>query len=57
MGALGSKGTYSWGGAAGTAFWIDPKEKLVGVLMLNILPPNFAYGNLFRVLTYQSIAD
>ena len=28
----GSKGDYSWNGATGTAFWVDPKERLVAVL-------------------------
>src|SRR5262249_41735248 len=25
---VGSAGEYRWGGAAGTSFWIDPKEKM-----------------------------
>jgi CubicO group peptidase (beta-lactamase class C family) len=29
----GSKGDAMWAGAWGTSFWIDPKEKLVGILM------------------------
>jgi CubicO group peptidase (beta-lactamase class C family) len=29
----GSKGDAMWAGAWGTSFWIDPKEKLVGVIM------------------------
>jgi len=28
-----SQGTYGWSGAYGTHFWIDPKEKVIGVLM------------------------
>jgi CubicO group peptidase (beta-lactamase class C family) len=28
----GSKGDYSWNGATGTAFWVDPRERLVAVL-------------------------
>jgi CubicO group peptidase (beta-lactamase class C family) len=28
----GTKGDYTWNGAYGTAFWADPKEKLVVVL-------------------------
>jgi CubicO group peptidase (beta-lactamase class C family) len=28
-----SEGTFGWSGAFGTHFWIDPKEKIVGVLM------------------------
>jgi CubicO group peptidase (beta-lactamase class C family) len=29
----GSAGEYRWGGAAGTAFWVDPKEQMVVVWM------------------------
>ena len=29
----GSSGDYAWGGACGTSFWIDPKEKLAVVFM------------------------
>jgi CubicO group peptidase (beta-lactamase class C family) len=28
-----SEGSYGWSGAYGTHFWIDPKEKIVGILM------------------------
>jgi CubicO group peptidase (beta-lactamase class C family) len=31
--APGSKGDAMWAGAWGTSFWIDPKEKLVGIFM------------------------
>ena len=30
----GSVGTYYWGGAAGTTFWVDPAERLTAVLMI-----------------------
>jgi CubicO group peptidase (beta-lactamase class C family) len=29
-----STGSFGWGGAFGTNFWVDPKEQLVGVLMV-----------------------
>jgi CubicO group peptidase (beta-lactamase class C family) len=29
----GSAGEYRWGGAAGTAFWVDPKEQMIVVWM------------------------
>ena len=29
----GSVGEYLWGGAGGTWFWIDPKEKLIAIFM------------------------
>jgi CubicO group peptidase (beta-lactamase class C family) len=31
---LGSLGSYGWGGAYGTYFFIDPKEEMFGVLMI-----------------------
>ena len=33
-GIMLSDGTYGWSGAQGTHFFVDPKEKLVGVLMV-----------------------
>ncbi len=30
---LGTPGEYAWGGAASTAFWIDPAEELIAILM------------------------
>jgi CubicO group peptidase (beta-lactamase class C family) len=33
----GSLGEYFWGGAAATAFWIDPKEELTVVLMTQVI--------------------
>ena len=30
----GSVGEYNWGGAAGTAFWVDPKEQLVPIMLI-----------------------
>lgn len=33
-GAVASEGEYWWGGAAGTAFWIDPEQELIAILMI-----------------------
>ncbi|MBI4909105.1 MAG: beta-lactamase family protein [Acidobacteria bacterium] len=33
-GHLDSIGSYGWGGAHGTYFWIDPKEDMLGILMI-----------------------
>ena len=33
----GTVGEYFWGGAASTAFWIDPKEDLAVVFMTQVL--------------------
>jgi len=57
-GMMGSPGEYNWGGAAGTRFWIDPKEELIGIFMIQILPhTGLEYGSQFRVMTYQAIVD
>ena len=34
----GSPGQFAWGGAASTAFWIDPKEELIVIFMTQLLP-------------------
>ncbi|MBF16471.1 MAG: serine hydrolase [Chloroflexi bacterium] len=34
----GSNGTYAWGGALNTAFWVDPIEKIVVVFMTQLYP-------------------
>ncbi len=34
-----SDGSYGWDGAFGTHFWVDPKEKIVGVLMIQTSNP------------------
>ena len=54
---LGSVGEYNWGGAAGTKFWIDPQEQLVGIFMVQSIPHRTRLGNEYKLLTYQSIAD
>jgi CubicO group peptidase (beta-lactamase class C family) len=57
-GAIGSQGEYNWGGAAGTRFWIDPKEEMIGIFMIQILPhTDLTYGSEFKQLAYQSIND
>jgi CubicO group peptidase (beta-lactamase class C family) len=35
---LSSEGEYNWGGAASTAFWVDPAEELTAILMAQLLP-------------------
>lgn len=54
--ALGSLGTYSWGGLASTTFWIDPVEELIGILMTQLIG-DAPFHPQFRVLTYQAIID
>ncbi|HEY6331884.1 MAG TPA: serine hydrolase domain-containing protein [Blastocatellia bacterium] len=51
-----SKGEYNWGGAAGTVFWIDPVERMVGVFMMQTLL-DLGKGREFERLAYQAIVD
>jgi CubicO group peptidase (beta-lactamase class C family) len=51
----GSVGSYYWGGAAGTAFWVDPAERLTAVLMLQAPGQREHYRVLFRDLVYAAI--
>jgi CubicO group peptidase (beta-lactamase class C family) len=55
---VGSEGAYSWGGAAATSFWVDPKEELIGILMAQFQPSGFhLIADDFKVAAYQSIVD
>ena len=51
----GSVGEYGWAGAQSTYFWIDPREQLFGVLMIQLEPFNLRYGWLFQSLAYQAL--
>ncbi len=57
-GEPGTVGTFGWGGAYHTVYWVDPAEKLVAVLMTQLLPAGTSdlHGK-FRSLVYQSIVE
>jgi CubicO group peptidase (beta-lactamase class C family) len=55
---IGSPGEYAWGGAASTAFWIDPKEDMAVVMLTQLMPSStWPIRKELRVLTYQAIID
>ena len=58
-GVSGPVGEYRWGGAGGTAFWIDPKDEMISVLMTQGAPgPARGYTNtLFRQMVRQAIVE
>lgn len=58
-GSLVGKGTLSWGGAAGTWFWIDPTNDLYFVGMIQRMGGTGGddLGTLARTLTYQALTD
>ena len=55
----GSAGEYRWGGAAGTAFWVDPKEQMAVVWMTQAQPgPRRGEDrDLFRQLVQAALVD
>ena len=55
-GRYGTRGSFGWGGAYHTSYWVDPEEKLVALLMVQLLPAgNSDLQRKFRTLVYQSI--
>jgi CubicO group peptidase (beta-lactamase class C family) len=53
---LSSVGSYSWGGAFYTTYWIDPQNKLIGIFMSQVRPYNhLSVATEFKNLVYQSI--
>ncbi len=53
----GSPGDYYWGGLAGTYFWIDPKEKLIAIFMIQAPSQQPYYPAVIRMLVEQAIVD
>ena len=53
----GSLGEYFWGGAAATAFWIDPKEELTVVFMTQVIgsPTRLTLRRDLRTLVYSAM--
>jgi CubicO group peptidase (beta-lactamase class C family) len=57
-GVAGSAGEFMWAGYAGTFFWVDPQEEIVGVYMTQA--PSLIrayYRKMFKALAYQALAD
>ena len=55
---VGSVGEYTWGGAASTLFWVDPREELVGIVLTQLLPSSsYPIRREMKALTYQALID
>jgi CubicO group peptidase (beta-lactamase class C family) len=54
-GWMGSVGDYGWAGARGTYFWIDPKEELIGIVMIQTR--NYRLRMEYPNLVYQALVD
>ena len=51
-------GTYSWGGAFKTSYWVDPKEKMIVIFYRQLTNTTHnELGDKFRVLAYQALND
>ena len=51
-----SAGSFSWGGMFSSNYWMDPKEKIVAQIFLNIFPnPHGDLHDKIKALVYQAI--
>jgi len=53
----GTPGDYYWGGAYGTYFWHDPRERLFVVYMMQSPVARLRYRYLMRDLVYQAMVN
>jgi CubicO group peptidase (beta-lactamase class C family) len=51
----GSVGDYAWGGAGGTYFWIDPKERMLVVFMMQSPRQRVHYRAVLKNMIYAAI--
>jgi CubicO group peptidase (beta-lactamase class C family) len=55
---LASAGEFAWGGAASTAFWIDPDEDVTVMFFTQLLPSStHPIRQQLRQLVYQALID
>jgi CubicO group peptidase (beta-lactamase class C family) len=51
----GSTGSFFWGGAAGTQFWVDPQEDLWALIMIQAPGQRDYIRGLYRGLVYAAV--
>jgi CubicO group peptidase (beta-lactamase class C family) len=51
----GSPGDYNWGGAAGTYFWVDPKENMFVIYAMQSPKERVHYRQVLRDMVYSAI--
>lgn len=54
---IGSSGSFMWGGAAGTIFWVDPVEDLVVICMIQLMGSPWPLREELRIFTYQALTE
>jgi CubicO group peptidase (beta-lactamase class C family) len=53
-----SPGELAWGGAASTAFWVDPVERITALFFTQLLPSStHPIRSQLRQLVYQALVD
>jgi CubicO group peptidase (beta-lactamase class C family) len=52
-----SAGSYGWDGAFGTHFWVDPKEKIVGIMMIQTDNPDRQLDRDFENAVMQAVVE
>lgn len=54
---MASAGSFGWGGAYGSSYWVDPKEGLVAVFMIQQLPNRSDVAGRFATLVYAALVE
>jgi CubicO group peptidase (beta-lactamase class C family) len=55
---LGSRGEFSWGGAASTVFWVDPVERMTAMFFTQLLPSStYPLRSQFHQMIHQALVD
>ena len=52
-----SAGSFGWDGAYGTHFWVDPKEKIVGIMMIQTDNPDRQLDRDFENAVMQAVVE
>ena len=52
-----SVGSWGRGGAYGTYYHVDPQERLVTVMMIQLLPNSTDFVDKFKASIYQALLD
>jgi CubicO group peptidase (beta-lactamase class C family) len=54
----GSRGEFGWGGAASTAFWVDPRERITAGFFTQLLPSStWPFRSRLHQLIYQAVIE
>jgi len=54
---MDSVGAFGWGGAYGSTYRVDPKTRMVLVMMIQMLPNTSGIAERFNALVYQSLLE